>query len=72
MDADYLNVVFDRVEKLAKRNDYYVKMAEGKARPVTEFFEVEPGISFKDFNGYINSLDEKYQIKYCNSGSSNR
>ena len=27
VDADYLNVIFDRVEKLAKRNDYYVKMA---------------------------------------------
>ena len=40
-------------------NDYYVKMAEGKARPVTEFFEVEPNLSFKEFNNYINSLDEK-------------
>lgn len=39
-------------------NDYYVKMAEGKSRPVTEFFEVEPGISFKEFNEYINSLDK--------------
>ena len=37
-------------------NEYYVKMAEGKSRPVTEFFEVEPGLSFKDFNEYINSL----------------
>ncbi len=27
VDADYLNVIFDRVEKLAERNDYYVKMA---------------------------------------------
>ena len=37
-------------------NDYYVKMAEGKSRPVTEFFDVEPNISFKEFNNYINSL----------------
>ena len=51
-------------EAIKTINDYYVKMAEGKARPVTEFFEVEPGISFKDFNGYINSLDEKHQIKF--------
>ena len=39
-------------------NDYYVKMAEGKSRPIAEFFEVEPGISFKEFNLYINSLKE--------------
>ena len=39
-------------------NDYYVKMAEGKSRPVTEFFEVEPNLSFKEFNNYINALDE--------------
>lgn len=39
-------------------NDYYVKMAEGKSRPVTEFFEVEPNLSFKEFNNYINELDE--------------
>lgn len=42
-------------------NQYYVEMAEGKSRPVTEFFEVKPGISFKNFNEYINSLDEKYK-----------
>ena len=35
-------------------------MAEGKSRPVTEFFEVEPNISFKDFNNYINSLDKDH------------
>lgn len=39
-------------------NDYYVKMAEGKSRPIAEFFEVKPGISFKEFNLYINSLKE--------------
>lgn len=39
-------------------NDYYVKMAEGKSRPVTEFFEVEPNLSFKEFNNYINELDD--------------
>lgn len=42
-------------------NQYYVEMAEGKSRSVTEFFEVKPGLSFKDFNEYINSLDEKYK-----------
>lgn len=45
-------------------NDYYVKMAEGKSRPVTEFFEVEPNLSFKEFNNYINELDEtKNRVK---------
>ena len=43
-------------------NDYYVKMAEGKARPVTEFFDVEPGLSFKEFNEYINGLDVKQKL----------
>lgn len=51
-------------EAIKTINDYYVKMAEGKARPVTEFFVVEPGLSFKEFNEYINSLDEvKKQFK---------
>ena len=45
-------------------NDYYVKMAEGKSRPVTEFYEVKPGLSFKEFNEYINSLDG--EISYAN------
>ena len=51
---------FDSEENAIKEiNDYYVEMAEGKARPVTEFFEVKPGISFKEFNEYINSLDNE-------------
>lgn len=45
-------------EAIKEINDYYVKMADGKSRPVTEFFEVEPNLSFKEFNDYINSLDE--------------
>lgn len=40
-------------------NDYYVKISEGNPRPVTEFFEVLPNQSFKNFNSYINRLDEK-------------
>lgn len=39
-------------------NEYYIKMAGGHARPVTEFFEVEPNLSFKQFNKYINNLDK--------------
>ena len=40
-------------------NDYYIKMSEGKSRPVTEFYEVKSGLTFKEFNEYINSLDNK-------------
>ena len=46
-------------EAIKKINDYYVEMVDGKSRPVTEFFSVEPNLSFKEFNNYINSLDEK-------------
>ena len=40
-------------------NDYYIEMAEGMPRPLTEYYEVTPNISFKEFNNYINSLDKK-------------
>ena len=39
-------------------NKYYVDMAKGKSRPVTQFFDVPPNLSFKEFNLYINSFDE--------------
>jgi len=36
----------------------------GSARIVTEFYEVQPNLSFKDFNNYINSFEEvKYKGK---------
>ena len=46
-------------EAIKKINDYYIEMAEGKARPVTEFYEVEPGLTFQEFNNYVNELDLK-------------
>ena len=46
-------------EAIKEINDYYVKMAKGKSRPVTEYFEVKPNLSFKEFNCYINSLDKE-------------
>ena len=56
---------FDSEEIAIKEiNQYYVEMAEGKSRPVTEFFEVKPGLSFKSFNEYINSLDETILKKH--------
>lgn len=44
----------DAISKIGK---YYEEMDNGKGRVITEFFEVEPGLSFKEFNSYINSLD---------------
>lgn len=58
---------FDSEEEAIRTiNDYYVKMAEGKSKPVTEFYEVQPNISFKEFNEYINSLDDKKVLKRYN------
>lgn len=46
-------------EALQTINDFYVKMVDGKSRPITKFYEVKPNLSFKEFNEYINSLDNK-------------
>ena len=46
-------------EAIKSINDYYVNLSGGIARPVTEFYEVIPSISFKEFNNYINSLDKE-------------
>ncbi len=45
-------------EAINKINNYYVELSGGTPRPVTEFYEVEPNISFKEFNNYINNLEE--------------
>lgn len=46
-------------EAIKDINDYYVKMSNGILRAVTEFYEVVPNISFKEFNEYINNLDDR-------------
>ena len=33
---------------------YYIELRGGKASPTTQFYEVPSGISFKEFNTYIN------------------
>lgn len=38
-------------------NKNYLDETTKKERPVTEFYEVIPNMSFKEFNSYINSLD---------------
>ena len=49
-------------EAIKEINDYYIKMANGKSRPVTEFYDVQPRLSFKEFNEYINSLDFEKKV----------
>ena len=44
-------------EAINEINEYYIELADGEARPVTEYYEVKPNVSFKEFNNYINSLD---------------
>ncbi len=36
--------------------NYYINLRGGKESPNKEFFEVKPGLSFKEFNNYINHL----------------
>ena len=36
--------------------DYYINLRGGKDSPIKEFFEVPVGISFKEFNKYINHV----------------
>lgn len=56
---------FDSEENAIEEiNNYYVKKSGGVPRPITEFYEVEPGLSFKEFNEYINSLDKEKNTNY--------
>ena len=36
--------------------DYYIKLRGGKESPTKEFFDIPVGISFKEFNKYINHV----------------
>ena len=45
-------------EAINKINNYYVELSGGISRPITEFYDVQPNLSFKEFNNYINSLEE--------------
>lgn len=36
--------------------DYYIQLRGGKESPTKEFFEIPVGISFKEFNAYINHV----------------
>lgn len=43
----------DAIRKIV---DYYIELRGGKGSPTKEFFEVPVGISFKEFNKYINHV----------------
>lgn len=43
----------DAISSIVK---YYIELRGGKESPTKEFFEVPVGISFKEFNKYINNL----------------
>lgn len=49
----------DENNAIEEINKIYIEMSGGVSRPVTEYFDVKPGLSFKEFNDYINSLDIK-------------
>ncbi len=38
---------------------YYIELRGGKQSPTTEFYSVESGFSFQQFNNYINFLDRQ-------------
>ena len=46
---------------LKKINNYFINLSGGIARPITQFYEVVPGLSFKEFNNYINNLDISFR-----------
>lgn len=50
-------------EAIDEINNYYVELSGGIARPITEFYDVQPNISFKEFNNYINGLDKEKYVK---------
>jgi adenylate kinase family enzyme len=50
-------------EAISSINKYYVELSGGISRPVTEFFEVPSGLSFKEFNLYINNLDKNKKLQ---------
>lgn len=39
--------------------NYYIELRGGKDSPTTEFYKVEKGLSFKEFNNYINHVNDK-------------
>lgn len=45
-------------EALQEIIDYYVNFRGGKASPTTEYYETKAGLSFQEFNSYINHIEK--------------
>lgn len=43
--------------------DYYVELRGGKESPTKQFFDVPVGLSFREFNAYINNLETENLYK---------
>ena len=55
--ANIRTLVVDRKKYNDVQNfNYYIKLRGGKDSPTKEFYEVPIGISFKEFNKYINHV----------------
>lgn len=53
----------DETTAIEEINKIYVEMSGGIPKHVTEYYNVEPGLSFKEFNDYINRLDDQKKIR---------
>ena len=70
LDSDYLNVIFDRVERLALRDEYYVKMAIAwllsecfiKFPAATTGYLVESKLPKWIFNKTISKICDSYRV----------
>ena len=52
----------DEVTAIDEINKIYIEMSGEIPRPVTEYYDVLAGLTFKEFNDYINGLDEIRKI----------
>ena len=55
--VEKISKIYEEMTKYEYKKKGYKR--KGKIRKVTEFYEVKSGISYKAFNLYINSLDER-------------
>lgn len=39
--------------------NYYIQLRGGKESPTKQFFDVQPGLTFQEFNAYINNLENE-------------
>lgn len=44
-------------------NKIYIEMSGGISKTITEFYDVEPGLTFKQFNDYVNELENYKKLK---------